>query len=70
MKSVTKRKDFNNFVIVVEIIERKEHLTIRGMRKIAKIVENMTHRKPFKQSSTFKFLSSSETIRQAKYFKH
>jgi hypothetical protein len=69
-KSVTKRKDFRKFVAVIEMIERKEHLTIEGMRQIAKIVESMTHRKPFQYSSAFEFLSSSETIRQAKYSQH
>ncbi len=64
-KSIVKKNDFEQFIKVLEIIKRKEHLTIKGMRKIAKIiVKNMNHRKPLKELSVFKFLSSPETIRQ------
>ena len=59
-----KRNDFERFVRVVEIMDKGEHLTNKGMRKIAKIAKKMTHRKPFKESSIYKFLLSSETIRQ------
>ena len=63
-KGVMKREDFQKFVKVIEIIKKGEHLETRGMRKIAKIVETMVHRRPFNQLSASKFLSSSETIRQ------
>ena len=62
----SKKNDFERFVRVVEIMDKKEHLTKKGMRKIAKIAGKMTHRKPFKDSSIFKFLLSSETIRQGR----
>ena len=61
----SKLNDFNCFVKVVEIMDKEEHSTIVGMRKIAKIAEKMTHRKPFRELSIHKFLLSSETIRQA-----
>jgi len=60
----SKRNDFERFVKVVEIMDRGEHLSKKGMRKVAKIATKMTHRKPFKDSSIYKFLLSSETIRQ------
>ena len=59
-----KRRDFELFVKVVGIIQKGEHLNVGGIRKIIKIIEQMTHRKPFAQSSAYKFLSSSETIRR------
>ena len=68
-RSVIKRKDFERFVKVIDLIEKREHLSIFGMRKIAKIVKKMRHRKPFNLLSPSKFLISSETIRQAEYSK-
>lgn len=65
-RSSVKKQDFSRFVKVIEMIERKEHLSIRGLRRIAMIAKHMTHRKSFNMSSAFKFLSSSETIRQAR----
>ena len=62
----SKFNDFNRFVEVVELVGKGEHSTIEGMIKIARIAEKMTHRKPFKESSIYKFLLSSETIRQAR----
>lgn len=61
-----KRNDFERFVKVVEIMEKRQHLTKKGMVRIAKIAKNMTHRKPFKESSIYKFLLSSETTREAR----
>jgi len=61
----SKINDFNCFVKIIDLMGKGEHLTIEGMRKIAKIAKKMTHRKPFKDSSLYKFLESSETIRQA-----
>src|SRR3989338_7624059 len=63
-KGKSKLNDFQSFVQVVKIMDNGEHLTLNGMIKIAKIAEGMTHRKPFNESSIFKFLESSETIRQ------
>ena len=63
-KGISKRKDFEKFVSVVEMMNKEKHLTVKGMVKIAKIAEKMTHRKPFKDSSISKFLLSSETICQ------
>jgi len=69
-KSAAKKKDFEGFVKVIEMIEKKEHLTVKGMGKIANIIlKEMTHRKASKDLSAFKFLSSSETIRQAEHSK-
>lgn len=65
VKSFTKKNDFHNFVKVIKIMEKGEHLSIEGMRKVALIIKEMTHRKPFEETSAFKFLSSSETIRRA-----
>ena len=62
----SKLNDFNSFVKVIEIMDKREHSTIEGMRKIARIAEKMTHRKPFEESSIYKFLLSSETIRRAR----
>ena len=60
-----KRNDFERFVKVVEMMDKGEHLTKKGMVKIARIAEKMTHRKPFEESSIYKFLLSSETTREA-----
>jgi len=64
-----KRNDFRKFTKVIEMMNNGKHLEISGMRKIAKIASKMTHRKVFKDSSIFKFLLSSETIRQAEAHK-
>ena len=53
-----KRKDFELFSSVIEMMNRKEHLTKSGIRKIAKIVSKMNHK------VTPKYLKSSETRRQ------
>ena len=64
-KGRAKKNDFQRFVKVVEVMDKGEHLTQKGMRKVAEIASRMTHRKPFKDSSISKFLLSSETIREA-----
>jgi|SRR3989344_2297091 len=64
-----KLNDFQRFVKVVTLMNKGEHLTMEGMIKIAKIAKEMTHRKPFKDSSLSKFLESSETIRQTPVIK-
>jgi len=63
-RSVNKKKDFEKFVRVVNLMEEGRHLTVGGMRRVARIVETMSHRKPFSLSQPSKFLSSSETIRR------
>ena len=64
-KGKSKINDFLKFVQVIKLMDKGEHLTLKGMIKIARIAEKMTHRKPFNESSIFKFLESSETIRRA-----
>lgn len=53
-----KKKDFEKFVSIIGCIKRKEHLTKKGLKRIAKIVQSMNRKKPSI------FLESSETIRQ------
>ncbi len=52
-----KKEDFQKFTKIVKIMSRKEHLSKKGMEKIAKIVQNMNRKKPSR------FLLPSETIR-------
>ena len=54
-----KRNDFEIFAEIIDMMTKKEHLSIKGMKKIAKKIELMNRKK---QS---RFLESSETIRQA-----
>ncbi len=54
-----KRNDFNRFVKIISMMEQKIHLSQRGMKTIAKIVEQMNRKKPSQ------YLESSETIRQS-----
>jgi len=44
----TKQRDFENFACCVEMMNRGEHLTKKGLVKIAKIVETMNRQKPRK----------------------
>lgn len=69
-KGRIKKDNFKKFVRVIEMIKKGSHLKVTGMKKIAKIVETMLHRKPFKQSSASEFLLSSETIRQTQKYKN
>lgn len=53
-----KRKDFEKFCEILELIKQKKHLTISGVDQIAHITMQMNRKiKP-------KFLESSQTIRQ------
>ena len=53
-----KLEDFVKFKTVLEMMSRKLHLSIDGLRSIAEISQTMNHRKPSL------FLESSEAIRQ------
>jgi hypothetical protein len=53
-----KHEEFTKFTWVLEMMERRLHLTVPGLREIAKVVQTMNHRKPSR------FLESSEAIRQ------
>src|ERR1043166_2309536 len=53
-----KREDFDKFAVIVRMMDRKQHLTSDGLRRIAEIAQTMNHRKPSR------FLESSEAIRQ------
>ena len=52
-----KRKDFEIFSQVIDLMNRKDHLKKEGLEKIAKLISEM-NRKP-----KSKYLESSETIR-------
>ena len=54
-----KKKDFELFAEILDLMKKKKHLTQDGMRKIAKKIQRMNRKKPSK------YLESSETIRQA-----
>ncbi len=58
-----KRDDFERFVKIISMMEQKIHLSQKGMRIIAKIVEHMNRKKPSQ------YLESSETIRQTEHSK-
>ena len=53
-----KRKDFEIFASIVESMAHGEHLSMRGITKIAKKIERMNRKK------VSRFLESSEAIRQ------
>ena len=50
-----KKEDFEIFVKIIEMMNKNIHANLSGMKKIAKLIEKMNHKK----SSTF--LESSET---------
>lgn len=54
--NTSKKKDFEIFSEVIELMNKKEHLTKDGLDKIAKLITYM-NRKP-----SIKYLKSSETI--------
>jgi hypothetical protein len=56
--NTSKRKDFEIFSEVIQLMNIKEHLTKQGLDKIAKLISIM-NRKP-----NLKYLESPETIRQ------
>jgi hypothetical protein len=53
-----KAEEFDKFAVVVRMMERKLHLEVEGLTRIAEIAQTMNHRKPSR------FLESSEAIRQ------
>jgi len=53
-----KREDFVHFCDVMALIDNKEHLSLEGIAKIAKLTSLMNRKKPSR------FLESSHTIRQ------
>ena len=53
-----KRTDFEIFVQIMKMIEVDAHLTMNGIKEIAKLTEAMNRKKPAK------ILASSETVRQ------
>ena len=55
-----KRKDFEKFAKIIKMIQKKNHLKISGLKKIAKLIQSMNRKKPSL------FLESSETIRRAR----
>ena len=58
--NTSKKKDFEIFAQIIQMMNNKEHLTKKGLNKIAKLISQM-NRKP-----KVKFLESSETIRQTR----
>ena len=56
--NTSKKKDFEIFKKIIQLMNNKEHLTKEGLDKIAKFISEM-NRKP-----KLKYLESSETIRQ------
>ena len=53
-----KRKDFELFAQVIDMINSRQHLTEGGMRRIAEIASNMN------EKVTSRYLKSSETVRR------
>ncbi|MEK7182227.1 MAG: LAGLIDADG family homing endonuclease [Patescibacteria group bacterium] len=58
-----KYSDFVIFSKIILMIKEGRHLSLSGIKKIAKMIEKMNRKKPSK------FLESSETIRQTKLSK-
>lgn len=54
-----KKRSFEVFAQVLELMKQRRHLTIEGLREIADLTKQINRQK------TPKFLESSETIRQA-----
>lgn len=52
-----KKEDFEIFVKVLEMMNENKHSELKGIKKIAKMIEKMNRKK------SSKFLESSETIR-------
>ncbi len=53
-----KQEEFLRFRSILEMMNRREHLSRDGLRRFAEITQTMNHRKPSR------FLESSEAIRQ------
>ena len=58
LQTKAKKQSFETFSEVIEMMKTKDHLTSKGLDKIARMVSRM-NRKP-----NLKYLESSETIRQ------
>lgn len=56
-----KRQDFDVFHEILGLMKQGIHRKERGLTKVARLIETMNHRKPAR------YLSSSETIRRARY---
>jgi hypothetical protein len=52
-----KKEDFQRFVIILQLMKEKKHLSLQGMKRIAELVQKMNHKK------ASRFLESSETKR-------
>lgn len=52
-----KNKDFKNFCKIINLIKKREHLTQKGLIKIAKLIQKMNRKK------SSRFLESAETKR-------
>jgi len=53
-----KKKDFEMFVRIIELMFKQEHFSLKGLKKIANLIQKMNRKVPSK------FLESSETIRR------
>ena len=42
----SKRENFDKFVMVIDLMERRRHLDPEGIIEIAEIAQTMNHRKP------------------------
>ena len=58
----SKKKDFEIFAKVIQLMNNKEHLNKNGLDNIAKLISNMNRK------IKSKYLESSETIRQTTNF--
>jgi hypothetical protein len=66
----SKKYDFKKFAKIIGIIAKKNHLSCEGMKKIAKIIEQMNRKVParfvLEESKRARFPESSETKRQSR----
>ena len=53
-----KKKDFGIFTKIIGLMIKQEHFKLKGLKKIANLIQKMNRKKPSK------FLESSETTRQ------
>ena len=53
-----KKKDFEMFVRIIGLMLKQEHFSLKGLKKIANLIQKMNRKVPSK------FLESSETIRR------
>lgn len=56
-----KKKDFDLFIKIIELMLKQEHFNLKGLKKIAKLIQKMNRKKPSR------FLESSETIRRNRH---